>query len=131
MGWPGNRYARCPNFILPARFPPRPDPGPRASRRSHPLGPRASRQPHPSSPAHPAAAAAREAPALELLLLGRALERPRRRLPAGDHFLERVEPARAHERLVLDRRVALRGGQLELAVLKPRVRGHSAVTVAP
>src|SRR5687767_4097446 len=67
--------------------------------------------------------------AVELGLLGRALERERRARASGDGLCDLVEPAGADLALVLRRRVA---GFLEreLALLQPHVRGHPLGRIA-
>src|SRR5258706_3723669 len=67
---------------------------------------------------------------LELVLLGRVLERRRRALAAADHLRNLVEVTRADERLVLHRRVTLPRLGRELAVLERGVRRHAGLAVA-
>src|SRR5690349_11790184 len=66
---------------------------------------------------------------VELLGLGRARHRRGRRLAGRDRGGDRIEVARAHFALVLDRGVAVLLGR-ELGFLQLRVRSHAAVLVA-
>ncbi len=65
----------------------------------------------------------------ELRLLRRAVQGRERTLAGGNDLRNRVEVARAHERLVLDGPIAVVPLQVELALLQPRIGQHALVAV--